>query len=383
MTGQTRDVLIVGAGPAGALLAYLLARRGLDVLVLEKATLPRYKTCGGGVTLKTVQNLPFDASPVFECQAVGGILSYAGRQLLKAELGWTIAWTVMRGRFDHFLMEQAVHAGAQLIEGVNVESVEMLADRVIAHTGRGDYSGRLLAGADGVNSIVARSLGLLPQRRIGVAVEAEVAVPRQGMDAQGAYATFDFGALTHGYGWIFPKQDHLSVGVFQARTGKAAGLRQRLDHFIACQPALQDGKILHFQGHPIPLGATHQPLHRERALLVGDAANLADPWLGEGIYYAVLSARLAAPVMAAALNSDRIDLNEYSQLVHTLIVEQQRYAALFARVVYRFPRQCSQLLSRSSRMQDLVFSAIRGDRTFRQMSTALARNLPNILLESI
>jgi geranylgeranyl reductase family protein len=383
MTDQTRDVIIVGAGPGGGLLAYLLARRGLDVLVLEKANLPRYKTCGGGVTLKTVQNLPFDASPVYECQAVGGILSYAGRQLLKADLGWTVAWTVMRGRFDHFLIQQAVNVGAQLVEGVNVESVELLADRVAVHTGRGDYSGRLLAGADGVNSIVARGLGMLPHRRVGVAVEAEVAVPARGMDAQGAYATFDFGALPHGYGWIFPKQDHLSVGIFQARPGKAVGLRQRLDQFIACQPALQDGKLLHLQGHPIPLGATRQPLHRGRALLVGDAANLADPWLGEGIYYAVLSARLAAPVMAAALNSDRSDLSEYTRLVHALIVEQQRYAALFARIVYRFPWQCSRLLGRSPRMQDLVFSVIRGDRNFQQMSAKMARSLPRILLEAL
>jgi len=383
MTGQTREVLIVGTGPAGALLAYLLARRGLDVLVLEKATLPRYKTCGGGITFKTVQNLPFDASPVFECQAVGGILSYAGRELWKGELGWTVAWTVMRGRFDHFLIQQAVNAGAQLVEGVNVESVEMRTDRVVVHTGREEYAGRLLAGADGVNSIVARSLGLLSQRRVGVAVEAEVAVPKQGMNAQGAYATFDFGALPHGYGWIFPKQDHLSVGVFHARPGKAVGLRQQLDQFITCQPALQNGKILHLQGHPIPLGATRQPLHHGRALLVGDAANLADPWLGEGIYPAVLSARLAASVMAAALNSDRSDLCEYTRLVHALIVKQQRHAAYFAQIVYRFPWQCSQLLSRSPRMQDLVFSAIRGNRNFQQMSAELVRSLPRILLESV
>jgi len=234
-----------------------------------------------------------------------------------------------------------------------------------------------------VNSGVARSLGLLPDRRVGVAVEAEVAVPPSGLEAQGAYATFDFGALPHGYGWIFPKQDHLSVGVFQAQPGKAAGLRQRLDQFIACQPALQGGQMLHFQGHPIPLGATHQPVDRGRALLVGDAANLADPWLGEGIYYAVLSARLAAPVMLAALEKGSSDLSEYTRQVQRLIVSQQRYAAMFASIVYRLPKQASLLLSHSPRLQELLFSVIRGDRNFRQMSAGLVRYLPRILLESI
>ena len=380
---KTRDVIIAGAGPAGAVLAYLLARRGLDVLVLEKARLPRYKTCGGGVTLKTLQNLPFDASPVYECQAMGGILSYAGRQLLKADLGWTVAWTVMRGRFDHFLIQQAVEAGAELLEGVSLEGVELLDERVVAHTAQGDYSARLLAGADGVYSVVARSLGLLPGRRVGVAVEAELEVPAAGLSAQGAYATFDFGALPHGYGWIFPKQDHLSVGVFQAQPGKAVGLRQHLDRFIACQPVLQGAHMLHFQGHPIPLGASRQPVQRGRALLVGDAANLADPWLGEGIYYAVLSARLAAPVMAAALAHDPCDLSEYSRLVQTHILAQQRYAAMFARIVYRFPHLCSELLGRSAHMQRAVFSTLRGDLTFRQMSALLARSLPLILLEAV
>ena len=380
---KTRDVIIAGAGPAGAVLAYLLARRGLDVLVLEKARLPRYKTCGGGVTLKTLQNLPFDASPVYECQAMGGILSYAGRQLLKADLGWTVAWTVMRGRFDHFLIQQAVEAGAELLEGVSLEEVELLDERVVAHTAQGDYTARLLAGADGVYSVVARSLGLLPGRRVGVAVEAELEVPPAGLSAQGAYATFDFGALPHGYGWIFPKQDHLSVGVFQAQPGKAVGLRQHLDRFIACQPVLQGAHMLHFQGHPIPLGASRQPVHRGRALLVGDAANLADPWLGEGIYYAVLSACLAAPVMAAALAHDPCDLSEYSRLVQTDILAQQRYAALFARIVYRFPHLCSELLGRSAHMQRAVFSTLRGDLTFRQMSALLARSLPLILLEAV
>jgi geranylgeranyl reductase family protein len=383
MTGKTRDVIIVGAGPAGAVLAYLLARRDLDVLVLEKARLPRYKTCGGGVTLKTIQNLPFDASPVYECQAAGGILSYAGRQLLKADLGWTVAWTVMRGRFDHFLIQQAVGAGAELLEEVSVEGVDLLEERVVAHTRQGDFSARLLAGADGVNSVVADSLGMLPGRRVGVAVEAEVEVPADGLAAQGAYATFDFGALPHGYGWIFPKQDHLSVGVFQARPGKAPGLHQRLEQFIACQPVLQGGTILHLQGHPIPLGADHRPVHRGRALLVGDAANLADPWLGEGIYYAVLSARLAAPVMAAALEHGPCDLSEYSPLVQAHILSQQRYAALFAGIVYRFPHLCSELLGRSAQMQRAVFSTLRGDLTFRQMSALMVRSLPLILLEAV
>jgi flavin-dependent dehydrogenase len=88
------DVIVIGAGPAGSILAYELAKRGLEVLVLEKATLPRYVACGGGLALKTVQRLPFGVSPVFELEVVGGIVTYSGRRV---PLGGRRA-TLHRGR---------------------------------------------------------------------------------------------------------------------------------------------------------------------------------------------------------------------------------------------------------------------------------------------
>lgn len=377
------DVIVVGAGPAGSVLAYLLARRGLQVLLLEKETLPRYKTCGGGVTLKALQNLPFDASDIFERRAVGGVLTYRGEEWLRVETGWPIAWLVMRGRFDQFLAQQAVSAGARLMEGVAVTGVEERPEQVVIHTNQGDFAARLLAGADGVNSRVAHSLGLLRKRRTGTAIEAELAVPPAGMQAQGDFATFDFGALPHGYGWIFPKQEHLSVGVFQARPGKAADLRPRLEAFIACQPGLRQAQVLHLHGHPIPLGGSRAPLHQGRALLVGDAANLADPWMGEGIYYALVSARLAAVTLGEALQSGRLDLAAYTARVHRQITPQLNYAGLFAGLVYLLPDFCSFLISRSRYMQDTVFSALRGNYTLGQMAARLTLGSPLVLVQAL
>ena len=377
------DVIVVGAGPGGAVLAYLLARRGLDVLILEKALLPRYKTCGGGVTWKALQNLPFDISPVLEHKAIGGIVTYAGEHLMRVEVGWPVAWLVMRDRFDHFLVQQAVGAGAHLLEGVGVIGIEEQAETVIAHTSQGDFRGRLLAGADGVNSVVARSVGLLAEREVGVAIEAEVAVPAAALDIQGAYATFDFGTLAKGYGWIFPKQDHLSVGLFQARAGKAVGLRPALERFIASQAVLHTPQILHLQGHQIPLGGKRHILHKGRVLLVGDAANLADPWLGEGIYAAVVSARLASEVMVQALQVGEIDLSEYTNRVNAMLTPQFLYARLFAGIVYLIPDVCSVLLSRSPWMQEAVFSAMRGNLKIKDMTGMLLRGMPRILLEAL
>ena len=377
------DVIVVGTGPAGAVLAYLLAKRGLDVLILERATLPRYKTCGGGVTWKAMQNLPFDASAVFEQKAVGGIVTYAGQQLLKVEVGWPVAWLVMRDRFDHYLVQQAVSAGAHLVEGISVVNVEDRGDKVVVVTNQGELEAQMLAGADGVNSIVARSVGLLPDREVGVALEAEMAVAPASLETQGAYATFDFGALPGGYGWIFPKRDHLSVGLFKAIPGRAIGLKKALEKFIASEAVLLDPRILHLQGHQIPLGGRPQTLHKGRVLLVGDAANLADPWMGEGISYAVVSARLAAEQMYEVLMRRANDLSGYTDLINASITPQLLTARLFAKAVYALPELCSDLLSKSPFMQQVVFDAIRGDRSFKEMTTALVLGMPRIIVETL
>lgn len=377
------DVVVVGAGPAGAVLAYLLAQRGLQVLLLEKAALPRYKTCGGGVTWKAMQNLPYDASEVYEYAARGGILTYQGRHLLRTSLEWTVAWTSMRSSFDNFLVQKAVQAGAKLKDGLAVHSIEQDETGVSVHTAQGDFHSRLLAGGDGVNSIVARSLGLLKDRQAGAGVEAELQVPAVAMQAQGAYATFDFGALPHGYGWIFPKRDHLSVGVYHASPRKAPDLRQALDGFIASQPVLQGAQILHWQGHRIPIGGKRDRLHQGRALLVGDAANLADAWIGEGIYYAVLSARLAAETIFTALRDGLPELSQYTRQVHRQITPLLVQARQLADVVYAIPEVCSVMLAASPWMQEVLFSTLRGNRTYRRMTGDLILGMPRIWFEML
>jgi geranylgeranyl reductase family protein len=386
------DVLVVGAGPGGAVLAYQLAQLGLHVLIVERATLPRYKACGGGLPAKTIRALPFDVSPVLEQEAKVGILSFAGQELLRAPMERPIGWFTMRDRFDHLLVERALQAGARLVDGVTVRGVEETPDHVVAHAaGQGPadhpvvepFRARFLVGADGVLSTVARSTGLLPQRRTGVAIEAELSVPSAVMERQGASVTFDFGALPRGYGWIFPKADHLSVGVFRAQPGKAVGLRHHLSRFLASHPALRDGQRIQQRGHLIPLGGVREALHRGRVLLVGDAANLADPWLGEGIYWAVKSAEMAAQILVDAMDRGASALSRYTARVHAEITPYLRQAQHLAALVYSQPRFCSVLLSRSRLMQDLVFGTIRGDWSLRQLNMRLTLHLPRILLQAL
>jgi geranylgeranyl reductase family protein len=377
------DAIVVGAGPAGAILAYLLGKSGLRVLLLEKANLPRYKTCGGGLTYKAIRNLPFDVRSTVEVEAAGGIVAFHGQQWSRTEVEQPFAWLVMRDRFDHFLVQQAVNAGVEVLDGVQVIGVAEEPHCILVRTTRGTFRASLLAGADGVNSIIASLAGLLLHRQVGLALEAEVSVPVVAIETQGNFATFDFGALPHGYGWIFPKSDHLSVGIFRAYPGKGVGMKDTLSRFITSQPVLQEGKMLSLRGQLIPLGGLFSPLHKGRILLLGDAANLADPWLGEGIYYAIRSARIAAEEIIRFLKGNLSDLSSYTNRINLEIVSQLNQARLLARFIYQFPRLGSQLTSKSQLMQQIIFSIIRGDITFRQANQTLVQKLPTILAQSL
>jgi geranylgeranyl reductase family protein len=377
------DAIVVGAGPAGAILAYLLGKSGLRVLLLEKANLPRYKTCGGGLTFKAIRDLPFDVRSTVEIEAGGGIVTYHGQQLLRAEVQQPFAWLVMRDRFDHFLVQQAVNTGVELLDGVTVTGIEEEPHCILVQTTRGAFRASLLAAADGVNSIIASLAGLLLHREVGLALEAEVSVPTAAFEIQGNYATFDFGALQHGYGWIFPKSDHLSVGIFRAYPGKGAGMKGTLSGFIASQPVLRDCQTLSLRGQLIPLGGVSSLLHKGRILLLGDAANLADPWLGEGIFYAIRSARIAAEEIIHFLKGNFSDLSNYTSRINLEIVNHLRQARQLARLIYQFPWIGSYLLSKSLMMQQIIFGAIRGDKTFRQVNQTLVRQLPTILVQTL
>jgi len=146
---------------------------------------------------------------------------------------------------------------------------------------------------------------------------------------------------------------------------------------------LQEGKMLSLRGQLIPLGGLFSPLNKGRILLLGDAANLADPWMGEGIYYAIRSARIAAEEIIRFLKGNLSDLSSYTNRINLEIVSQLNQARLLARFIYQFPRLGSQLTSKSQLMQQIIFSIIRGDITFRQANQTLVQKLPTILAQSL
>jgi geranylgeranyl reductase family protein len=382
VTDTNYDVIVVGGGPAGGTAAYELARRGVQVLLLEKERLPRYKVCAGGVTLKTAHLLDFDLSPAFEEEIVRGTCTYRGGSPVTIDFGGPMGWTVMRDKLDHLILQQAAKAGAEVLDDHRVTRAEFLSDGVSVFTTRGSYSCSILVGADGANGVVARCAGLRRRRSLAVAVQAEIPASGEALESRQGCVHFDFGFVPRGYGWVFPKKNILSVGVVTF-WGRAANLKVSLSGWLEMLGLPSDPHEVRMRGHLVPLGGVTRVLHGTRILLTGDAAGLAEPMTGEGIYYAVRSAKIAADTIHQALQNYQKDLSSYTERVHAGITRDLKYAKRLATLLYLFPRLCFHFFVRSPRIQRGVANVLCGRSSFENLSHELSAASPQILISGM
>jgi len=307
---ETFDTIIVGAGPAGSTTAYRLARARARVLLLDKARFPRDKPCGGGVTARALRELPFDIWPVVEHTVEHVELSFRGHRGWRRGGRGLLMHMTQRRLLDHFLVEQALAAGATFRDGVRVSEISRHGVRVDG----GWVGADLVIGADGVNGASARALGLAGERLRAVALEGNLAY-RHVADPgrwQGTIA-LELGTILGGYGWIFPKGDHLNIGV---GGWQSEGPRLR-EHFRAfCERhGFDNAKVAGLRGYRLAGRGPGSALSGARALLVGEAAGLLDPLLGDGMSPAFLSARLAAETALDFLAGRSADLQRYDHAV--------------------------------------------------------------------
>ena len=289
----TYDVIVAGAGPAGSTAARLLAQRGASVLLLDKKRFPRDKPCGGGVTIRAASAQDVDLSPVVERTIHGARFSLRLGQSFDRRFPEPLTYMTQRRHLDAFLAERAAESGADFHDERSGDR-----DRRI-HARRDDqrpandtHNARVLIGADGANGVVGRTIGLRREYEEAVALEANVPFPAGIPEEWRDYVGLDLGGLAGGYGWVFPKGDHLNVGV---GAWKYAGftLRPKLNQL--CQRYGYDpGTLENVRGYHLPVRVPGSPIARGPAAVVGDAAGLVDPLTGEGIHMAFESGRLAA-----------------------------------------------------------------------------------------
>ncbi len=363
------DVIIIGSGPAGAMLGYLLAERAIKTLILEKERLPRYKPCGGGLTRRAFGIMPFNINTVVEDFPRETRIFVQNRLVFSHSASHPVLAMVMRDRFDHFLALKAVDRGAVLYQGIRFSALSGKAGDLRVETATGTYRARVIAGADGVNSRVARALGLAQKINVMQAVAGEVyADPPERAGRFKGSADFDFLGAPHGYGWVFPKKDHLSVGVLSV-SKKVKNLQEYLKTYLKAKGMDGVERIAPPAMRLIPYGPGKRRLYANaRGLLVGDAAGVVDPVTGEGIYYAVRSAQLACRAIMHALDTGLEDLIIYNRFMWDEFDDELACAGHMAYLLYRFPLLSSRLLRfRGEGFGKRHLAVINGKKTYRDL----------------
>jgi geranylgeranyl reductase family protein len=361
-SNHSHNVIIVGAGPAGATLAYDLSRQGIDVLILEKERLPRYKACAGGITVKTAKLLGFDFNSVTRDTVCGAKVVYGSRHSFTKSYPKPLIHMVMRDEFDQILVQRAREAGATLVDNKKVHQVQITEQGVKVETLNGVYGAQIAVGADGARSVVAASAGLMQRVDAGIGLEAEISVPGQRLVQWESLMGLDLGHLRGGYGWVFPKKDHLSVGVGsplrQARRLKSGYQAVLKSH------GLTDHKATSIRSHWLPVRRKGMAIQSGRCLLLGDAAGLVDPVTGEGIHNAVRSAHAATPVIERCLKGNSANLEEYEAAVDEQIMPELRAARALARGFAWFPGLVFDAVESSDRLWNACCRLLRGEDTY-------------------
>jgi menaquinone-9 beta-reductase len=304
---QKFDVVVVGGGPAGSSAAYVLARHGMRVAMVEKKVFPRDKLCGGLLSERartTFLEIFGDVwGPTIEVTSYG-VNCYSAHQYVNGVDNYRPIYFTSRRNFDAYLAELAESRGATLIQGATVSSFSTSPTEVRLKNGtvlKSDF----VVGADGVSSRIAETIfpGSLDTQNLALGLEIEL--PLSDSQRTIAVPEIHFGVVRWGYGWIFPKQSTLTVGI-GGLLKENPNLKDLFTAFlIKVNCHVPD---IRCKGHHIPFGNYKLSPGRSNVLLVGDAAGLVEPVTGEGIAYAMQSGKYAAEAIVKA--SEAGDLNQ-------------------------------------------------------------------------
>ncbi|HEV7601267.1 MAG TPA: geranylgeranyl reductase family protein [Bradyrhizobium sp.] len=293
------DVIVVGAGPSGTAAAWQLSRCGYRVLMLDKATFPRVKPCGGGITIKALDLLPYSVGAVIERATrdlrMGVKTSAGGREELFSGDAHICVFAI-RAEFDRFNFRNTLQQGAEFQLIGELEAVEQRPDHVAVAVDGKKISARFLIGADGANSATRRLLSAGRFFHRGFAIEGQVSYADLGVEP---VPEFLFGVVRNGYGWLFPKRTHVNVGIYTFDSNVPLSKHQLREYAV---DRLGTDRISDIIGFPLGFGGRNYAPNSERIILVGDAAGFAEPLLGEGIHNALKSGQAAA---AAIIEADQ------------------------------------------------------------------------------
>jgi flavin-dependent dehydrogenase len=422
------SVLVVGGGPAGATAARTLARAGARVTLLDRATFPRNKPCGGGISIRVLRRFPYLGTALsrIATHAISRLyLEGPDGQSTVIESDAPAALMIRRVEFDALLVSLAVEAGATLVSGADVVQAREDGDRVVLTTRDGRrFEAPFVVAADGVHSVLARRLGLnrgWPAASIALDMMEET--PRAALrdvDPSTLWVAYGYppdftrerpvldarehhrasasasgcsgggGApreISKGYAYIFPKRDHVNVGIgyllsyYREQVGDAPyDLQRALVTALRARGVIVGESVRqNFTPSLIPVGGPLRRPGRGRVLLAGDAGGFVNAFTAEGIYYAMVSGDLSARVILRSTGSVERLADRHRRACDDEIGAELRDSVLIQRYLFADRRRITRIVSRAHRepaISRLILDLVAGRRGYREVRRGCLARAP-------
>jgi geranylgeranyl reductase family protein len=324
------DLIVIGGGPAGTMAAYHAVQAGLEVLIVDKSNFPRLKPCGGGIATKAMALLPFSIEEVLETAT--GMLNVGLHYDAPHEFttnGFICAF-VVREKFDEFMLMKTLEAGANFLKIDSLDAVKETDDKVcVTIDGDAQIQAKYMIAADGANSQVRRLVKPRLDFSRGFALEGLVPYTRL---SQNPKMEFDFGCVDYGYGWMFPKGDHVNVGIYTCNSDVSISKAELREY---SQKKLGTDEIDDIVGFPLGFGGNTYQQTTERVLFAGDAAGFCEPMFGEGIHNALKSGTFAGKAVAGAVSANRKIGERYNEMLRD--IRQDMLRCNYAAYQYFYP----------------------------------------------
>lgn len=323
------DVIIIGAGPAGTAAAFDLLSTGMTVLLLDKYDFPRKKACAGGITPRGYHLFRYDISSVVrrECRSVK--INPGNRKPFVIEDNAPLCYMTKREDLDLLSLTMVIQKGADFRVIKKINSIVETPFFVEIDTGSGCFRAAYLIGADGANSQVRRLVSKKKFSQNLFAIEADIEVPRPDQ----FHMEFDFSEFRNGYFWIFPKDDHVNIGVYSVNPT----VKYQVQHlFTYAKKKDLPSRLKSIKGYPIGMGGFRYRPESHRILLSGDAAGMSERLFGEGIFFAVKSGQLSARSIIEAEENSLSARDIYRDKIKNIQTNLKVYD-FCSRFFYRFP----------------------------------------------
>jgi flavin-dependent dehydrogenase len=427
-----KPVLVVGGGPAGATAARFLAQQGVPVRLLDRAAFPRNKPCGGGISMRVLPRFPYLEKELqrIVTHAVSRLyLEGPGGESTVIESDRPAALMIRRVEFDALLVSLAEAAGAQVIGGAEVVQAREEPDRIALTTRDGRrFDAPTVIAADGVHSVVARRLGLnRGWPATSVAIDMMEETPRaelRDLDPSTLWVAYGYDppiadcglriadwcsnpqsacnpqsirvphsairngiAASEGYAYIFPKRDHVNIGIgyvlshYRRHIAAAPYDLQRrfIDRLRGRGIVAGESVRANFTPFLIPVGGPLRDPGRGRLLLAGDAAGFVNGFTAEGIYYAMVSGELAARAVVQTAADPSAMARQYRRACDYEIGSELRDSVAIQRFLFRDGRRIAGVIGgahRESSATRLILDFAAGGRSYRDLRRRLLARSP-------